>query len=170
MKNSTLLFVTTFLLFIASCTKDKLPKATQSGKNTFGCKIDGKVFTPSESGGLFGSPPITVYNDPFNGFTLLGKYYGDRSDKISKNIIISLLYLKTTDTYQLSSYPYGQYELDYSGGPIYRTNNTYTGQVNITRCDTIKRIYSGTFSFKAVDRNTGKVVNVTDGRFDVKQQ
>ncbi len=62
-----------------------------------------------------------------------------------------------------------RFEIYYARGPNYRTNNTYTGTVIITRCDTVNQIYSGNFYFKAVDENTGKIVNVTDGRFDVKR-
>jgi hypothetical protein len=33
-----------------SCRKDKdgLPKATEEGKNTFGCKINGAIFIPKD--------------------------------------------------------------------------------------------------------------------------
>lgn len=159
------------LICASSCKKDKLPKATQAGENTFGCKIDGKIFLPSESAGLFGSAPVSVYNYPYSGFTLLGKYYGDRSDKTPQNVIIELPYLQSTGTYPLTTYGYGLYELDYAFGPMYRTNAnpSYTGTVNITRCDTLNQIYSGTFSFMAIDTVTGKTVKVTDGRFDVKR-
>lgn len=151
------------------CSKDKLTKATQKGANTFSCKIDGKVFKPSESGGLFGSPPITAYNLHYNGFTLLASFYETDNGQIPKDVVINLYYLQSTGTYDLGVYPNAIFRYSYAYGPEYHTNNTYTGQVNITRCDTINKIYSGTFFFKAIDDSTGKVVNVTDGRFDVKE-
>jgi hypothetical protein len=165
-----ILFTAYTVCMSLSCKKDKLTKETQTGANTFSCKIDGVVFKPSESAGLFGSPPITVYNLPNNGFTLLGKYYGDRSDPTSKYISLNLEYLKSTGIYNLNFYPnQGLYVISYSGGPAYQTDGTHTGTVTITRCDTVNKIYSGTFSFTAIDKNTGNVVKVTDGRFDVKQ-
>lgn len=51
----------------------------------------------------------------------------------------------------------------------YTTDSSYVGKLTITRCDNINHIYSGTFFFTAIDPNTGKTVNVTDGRFDVKE-
>jgi len=39
-----LLFISSCsLLFIISCRKEKLPKLTEEGKNTFGCKINGRI-------------------------------------------------------------------------------------------------------------------------------
>ncbi len=173
MKNKKLILIlfTTYTVGMSLfCTKDKLTKETQIGANTFSCKIDGVVFKPSESAGLFGSPPITVYNLPNNGFTLLGKYYGDRSDPTSKYISLNLEYLKSAGISNLKFYPnQGLYIISYSGGPAYQTDATHTGTVTITRCDTVNKIYSGTFSFTAIDKNTDKEVKVTDGRFDVKQ-
>jgi hypothetical protein len=166
--NFIFLLLSCFILSL-SCKKDKLPKATQEGLNTFGCKVDGKLFLPSKSAGLFGSPPITVYNIPSNGFTLLGKYYGDRADPFKQDVMLYLEYLTSTGTYTLNSTPnQGVYELR-GGGPFYQTDDTHTGTVTITRCDLTNQIYSGTFSFTAIDKNTGKVVKVTDGRFDVQQ-
>lgn len=170
MKKLHILLTAAILFTSFSCKKDKLTKETQTGANTFSCKINGVIFKPSENAGLFGSPPITVYNLLSNGFTILGKYYGDRSDPTSKYISLNLPYLRSAGSYILNSYPsQGLYVFSYSGGPAYQTDATHTGTVTITRCDNVNQIYSGTFSFTAIDKNTGKVVKVTDGRFDVKQ-
>jgi hypothetical protein len=166
MKNKMILL---FMLAIPfSCSKDRLTKETQTGANTISCKIDGKVFKPSESGGLFGTSPITVYNYPYSGFTVLAKYYETENGNIPKDLEINLFYLKEKGIYDLGVNPYAIYRFSYWNGPTYHTNNFYTGQVKITRCDTVNKIYSGTFFFTAIDGTTGKVVNVTDGRFDVK--
>ncbi len=150
------------------CKKDKLTKATQIGANTFSCKIDGKVFRSPENGELFGGKPVFVSNLPIDGFTLIGKSPpGDNG--LKTYILIKLPYLKASGNYSLSIYPYGQYKIDYGGGPLYHTNAAHTGAINITRCDTVNRIYSGTFYFTAINDSTNKVVKVTDGRFDVKQ-
>lgn len=65
-----LFFIISSLLFVcltaSKCKKDKppvnpvsqLPPETQTGANTFGCLIDGKVFVP-KGGGL--SPVLTCY-------------------------------------------------------------------------------------------------------------
>jgi hypothetical protein len=108
MKNNLskfLIYIFSCTLLSLSCKKEKLPKATQEGKNTFGCKIDGKVFLPTKSSGLFGSPPVEVYNIPSNGFTLLAKYYGDGADPFKKDMILYLEYLTSTGTYTLNAAP-----------------------------------------------------------------
>lgn len=168
MKKVTLFFLVVAFIGLTACTKDRLPRATEKGKNTFGCKINGKLFVPSEEEASWSGPtrPLLVSNNHLDGFTLFAVNF---SSQPHKSILIGLPYLKKTGLYELKVFGYGQYKLEYFFGPIYRTNNTYTGEVNITRCDTINHIYSGTFSFTAVDENTGKTVKVTKGRFDVKR-
>jgi len=56
-----------------------------------------------------------------------------------------------------------------AGSGWYTTDNLNTGVLNITRCDLSNRIFSGTFSFTAKNNSTSETVNVTDGRFDLKE-
>jgi hypothetical protein len=42
------------------------------------------------------------------------------------------------------------------------------GKLTITKYDKINRIISGRFFFTGKDAVTGKIVNITDGRFDIK--
>lgn len=155
-------------LFLFSCRKDKLTKATQTGANTFSCEVDGKVFLPKGSG-WFGGDPVFVSNLPTNGFVVKGDQ-NNGSNAFSVNISIVMPYLTQTGTYEFATYPYGMYDVQAGGAPRYITNSTHTGTVTITRCDLTNKIYSGTFSFTAVDDSTGKVINITKGRFDVKKQ
>jgi hypothetical protein len=165
-----LIYIFSCTLLSLSCKKDKLPKATQEGKNTFGCKVDGEIYIAQIQGISFsGAKPIVVLNSQNDGFTL-STIDSRTGESYSKRILIQLPYLQTAGSYSLTSFPsYGQFELNYSPGPNYQTDDTHTGTVTITRCDLTNHIYSGTFSFTAIDKNTGKVVKVTDGRFDVKQ-
>jgi hypothetical protein len=39
------------IVLAASCKKDGLTKETQTGANTFSCKVNGKVYTPSGGDG-----------------------------------------------------------------------------------------------------------------------
>jgi hypothetical protein len=173
MKNNLLkisIYVFSCTVLSLSCKKEKLPKATQEGKNTFGCKVDGKIYIAQIQGISFsGAKPIVVLNSQNDGFTL-STIDSRNGEPYSKRILVQLPYLQTAGSYSLTSFPsYGQYELNYSPGPFYQTDATHTGTLTITRCDLANRIYSGTFSFTAIDKNTGKVVKVTDGRFDVQQ-
>jgi hypothetical protein len=59
---TTLLLACSFLLISGSCKKEKtgtdgLPAATQEGKNTFGCFINGKAFIAQAQ--PFSKPPVT---------------------------------------------------------------------------------------------------------------
>ena len=172
MKNKkwTLLLFGAFILCISlCCNKDKLTKATQTGANTFSCKIDGKTYVAQiQEISLSGAKPIVINNFESNGF-ILSTIDSRTGESFSSKVLIQLPYLHATGTYPLNIYPYAVYRLNYSPGPYYQTDTSHNGIVNITRCDNTNRIYSGTFSFTAIDKNTGKVIKVTDGRFDAKQ-
>lgn len=60
------------LLCAASCKKDKasedqLPPATQTGANTFGCLVNGKVFVPKGYDGTGRPNPHVQYDYDLNG-------------------------------------------------------------------------------------------------------
>ena len=177
-------------LLAASCKKDDpeadLPPATQEGKNTAGCLINGEVFTANG----FGSGPGRVAGiaggfgeDSLYNLRLNGKAGG-------KEYSISLFIVNfprtgrpLVGTYQLNKdTPYWPREIfsrcqshatvtpnDYSGG-LYGTTSIYTGQVQITRADVAQHIASGTFEFTAVSSlDPTKTLRVTSGRFDRQQ-
>ncbi len=50
----------------------------------------------------------------------------------------------------------------------YYTGTANTGTVTITRYDTVARVAGGTFAYTAREAATGKLVHITNGRFDVK--
>lgn len=174
MKRNTYLLLLSFLtvcipLFVG-CKKEKLTEPTQQGANTFSCKVNGKVFIARIEGVNFsGGKAIIVQNSRLDGFIIEGTQ--DRlDDDFSTSVTLKLPYLQKTGSHALNgNVSYGLYSLNYSPGPQYKTNSTYTGTSNITRCDTINQIYSGTFSFTAIDNSTGQTVKITDGRFDAKR-
>ena len=93
------------------------------------------------------------------------------NQETDQRVHIEFTYITQPGTYQLRQYPYrGIYNAGVTnpnpGGCS--TDSWNTGELIITRCDNLNRIYSGTFSFTCKDLNTGKVVRVTDGRFDVR--
>jgi len=53
------------------------------------------------------------------------------------------------------------------GGNEYYTNDTVTGTLDILRLD--DNIISGTFDVQLQDPETGKIIHLTDGRFDIKR-
>ncbi|GHB85806.1 DUF6252 family protein [Persicitalea jodogahamensis] len=162
---------------MACCTKedkDPLPKATQEGKNTFGCKINGKPWVPERGGVLFSSvKPIEggfyrVLTTPRS----VGIWIRTR-DNDKKRVHVHLEdievgeHLLNLDTQVMPvtilAKDYGMYQV---GNLIHSTSSRHTGRVTITKADTLTGIISGTFEFIAAS-STGDTVRVTDGRFDI---
>ena len=157
------------VLFMWSCKKLQLTRATEKGAQTFSCIVGGKVFKPDKSG-WFGGPPLNAYPTS-NGFYLDAYKSGASSSTPGERIELWIDNLTGTGTYLLNTMDsYAFYELNYSGGPHYQTNESVGGSITITRYDTLKEIYSGKFHFSGIDTSTGKIIKVTNGRFDVKTQ
>ena len=60
-------------LLVSSCVKEitELPPATQSGANTFGCKIDGAFWVPAGFGIIPTSPKLRVWKTATDDLPLL---------------------------------------------------------------------------------------------------
>ncbi|MFA7379756.1 MAG: DUF6252 family protein [Bacteroidia bacterium] len=141
-----------------------LPPATQIGANTFGCKVNGKVWLPEAT-------PWVWFH--YGELDIRAEDFWVPKDYVS--IILGKFTVSDTGSYALGGHtPYysrGYYSREKKRGyEVYETDNTNTGTITITRLDTSMRRYivSGTFSFKAKDKVTGEIVEVTDGRFDLK--
>lgn len=155
-----------------SCTKEKLPKASEKGADTFGCKIEGKLFVPQQTVTYPPiSPLISYFNQADGSFQLSVEEKQDKSDNNLqrylhldiKNLIIGSNRLDEMNTAEVSTSELDKHE-------YFATTETIGGTLNITRLDTYAKIISGTFSFQATMRPTnmpGKIIKVTDGRFDI---
>ena len=168
---STLLFVT---FFLSCCNNDddkpiaeidKLPPATQTGANTFGCLLDGKAFLPGN------------YPNATNCFYQLvdGEYYFsfqmNNSNQDDNIVLVGIntnqLEISAGGTYALAgnipANAYGTYAL----AGIFTTTNSsvYTGELHITKLETVNYIVSGTFWFDIEDFQ-GNIHHITEGRFD----
>jgi len=171
-----------FLLTASKCKKDaggkpidQLPSETQTGANTFGCLVNGQAFLPYES--IFNSSSATQCNYQFFNH----KYYvvisGTRNKDNSVHsvgVYTDSLKISEGQKYVLKSRINGNASGDYfwaaAGGnnSLYRTNNSgNSGELFISKLDSINQIMSGTFWFNAVDK-IGDSVKVTDGRFDLR--
>ena len=168
---------------LASCKKDTpveaapaLPAATQSGKNTMGCKINGELFLlngkeNSWSIGLSAAQynlndTVIRYSISFN--SLKPKIYVEMSSIGSA--------AKDNDTLSLN----GIYALDKSfailhdrrentvTGASYESNRMHGGTLIITKNTPL--FMSGTFEFEILDgEDSTKSVKVTEGRFDIEK-
>ena len=173
--SSTLFLLLVILFGCKDIKKDfepKLPEATQEGKNTFGCLINGELFLPK---GGFSLPSLTATY--YNGgvFTINAVNADNGTDK--KYIEIGSL--DTTIT-KIGSYPLGLKGAKIFVGEYFRegngcemeTDSINTGMLTITKYmpppkgSSKQGIISGTFYF-TVKKNKCPDINITDGRFDI---
>ena len=168
MKNALYIMVVSGMLLITpGCNKDKLTKATQQGKNTFSCKINGRIFKPLHVGGLFSGTPnvLSARNNEQYDFGVHAV-----NQETDESIGLENPYITSTGVYPLhaDNPNRGVCEIRRGTPGWYVTDSLYVGELTIPRCDNVNRIYSGTLFFTARDPNTGATIKVTDGRFDVK--
>jgi hypothetical protein len=170
-----LLLLMPLILLLTNCKKsgvspDGLPAITQTGANTFGAKVNGKVFLPRANFG--GASKLTVSYNKGQSLQISG------SDN-KANPLISIdfgaggLTLNSGDVLPLKSFDASgdgigvQYVLIDGNVDNYTVVSGTPGKITILKLDEANRIISATFSFEAVNK-TGDKVSVTDGRFDLK--
>jgi hypothetical protein len=180
MKNTThYLLLSTAWLAMAACTQpDPLPEATQGGKQTFGCRVNGKAFVPDGGTGWNATKPIVLYNSDrrADDGSIVRILYIEATSRTGESIVVVItepyetgirLINKTFTPLSWSPIP-GNQALYSGAGGSFVTGPNHPGLITLTRADTVARILSGTFEFKAMNPKTGEVVEVTDGRFDVR--
>lgn len=175
-----LLFFLCSLLIGSSCRKHKpvdpvsqLPPETQTGANTFGCLVDGKVFLPK--GDPFGGPVIKAQYQFVNGKQGFGVSARRSTGETSQIVgIIGDSIQISIGTFNLTSLASGKFSGGYTyrdltnpAGVSYYTKDIQKGQITIKHFDTVNQIVSGTFWFDALDSTTGKIVQIREGRFDL---
>lgn len=173
-------FLVITLFTFSNCKRDKtnnpvdeLPPETQTGANTFGCLIDGKVFLPK--GNPLAGPILKAQYQLVNGrqgFGISARHSNGETGKIvgiiGDSVMISI------GTINLTSLSPGKFRGGYTysdlsnlTGISYNTNEIEKGQITIKHFDTINQIVSGIFWFDAKDTVTGKIVQIREGRFDL---
>ena len=174
--NKTSVALLVALLGLSQCKQkgptpeEQLPPATQTGANTFGCLVNGQVWTPK---GNNGSSNYTVSYDPaFRNGTLnvaTYRYLGSGATDLQSMVLYSDS-LKTTGRYALNK-PGRQEGLfhDFQTGCEYSGHgrNYGRGVLTITRLDAQAGIISGTFAFTLYLPGYDSL-RVTQGRFDKK--
>jgi hypothetical protein len=172
MKKLQLYYLLSFLLFsFSNCKKDGsnsdnlygLPNATQKGLRVFACRINGfnRIAGPGSASmnGYVTSDSVAVGGEfgDVNYFEHVGiTVYG----KVKVNIPYSL-----TDSMQ-TKFLYGTDSTCFGVSSNLTFVNHAYGSVTFTRLDSVNRVISGTFSFKAPVPGCD-TLNFTDGRFDV---
>lgn len=168
--------MTTFIF--NSCNSDddnlnRLPPETQTGANTAGCLVNGKVFLPKQEG----LNPALVCNYEFiDGEFFFNLVIRDNRGQGVKTVSVRTqrIDLEAGSTYILNID--NTISIDFTGGggvysinasDFFYTNTIKTGELKITRLDLQSSIISGTFWFDAVNE-AGELVEVREGRFDVQ--
>ncbi|AKP69055.1 hypothetical protein CG08_0727 [Riemerella anatipestifer] len=164
----------------------QLPPITQTGANTFGAIINGKVMIPRNSIGYQPPGPNTHYAAKYTETT---NYYEFGASNARHNVGI-YFYLKRKEyntSLPLGNYPFleGIYYYDPMNQDlpavmmeVFINDNkvlkTYlsisnTGSITISRNDS--NVISGTFSCKLKNKdNPEDIIEVKDGRFDFNKQ
>ena len=175
-----------FLLFFASlslnlkCKKEnnepQLPPETQTGAFTFGCKINGKIYTASGKEGFLSNE--SVYYALRASDSAIFIKIRNSAQKFCLDITIK--YNGNLGVYNISSWPYNGTFQDNSNGTIpgsdnlFETSSNFTGKVNIKFFNggvnpiNTGTILSGAFEMDAANAN-GQQIKVTEGRFDIGQ-
>ena len=180
MKNKTIMlyaFITMLCFCFAQCKKtntpdpsEQLPPETHTGAYTFGCKVDGKIYTAKGKDGLLASQYVDFGASSDSTINIL---IGNSVQKF--NFGITIKYLGISNIAVTNQYPYTGYFKDNSSGTVQGTSNYYsTDSLNVGRVNIKYFIGSsspmngvaGTFEMDAKNAN-GKIIRITEGRFDI---
>ena len=195
MKTKILIFLT--ILSLVGCSKDDpkppepaslLPPETQTGANTFGCLINGKLLIPRNGSGSFGGSDSGMI---LWGGNPNGNEYNEIDVHDYKSNRTGSIFIHIQSLDQLGV---GNYVIDESNGNenidglnhnyihcriFNETTNSYqfyisytnSGLLKITRFEyvpSVKRMVSGTFSCRVRSTsNPSDEMEVTLGRFDI---
>ena len=175
-------------LLLAACYKDPpqhikappcpWPELTTEGLNTFGCKINGKEWVPcvdlnGRVVGLGRMESRLRESDRSNTFAV--SLTRSVCDSTYSNVDANALFSIRLKPAAIGQYAIpGMFEIakfDWSpDGSQYGYSIIDTLAINqfrINRLDTAKNIISGQFQITLIEEQTGKKVEITDGRFDL---
>ncbi len=178
LKPLTIFFYTTILLLCTTCRKetalDKLPPATQEGRNTFGCLVNGKAWMPDNGCDWLCPADLKFMYDFENGGTFRVQAdltAGSQNQQIFFRfypcISVGKKYLRTGDVTFSVTYKDKNKDTNCQDYPTQQNTTTIDGFVDITRFDLGNGIISGTFEF-TLNKPGCETINITNGRFDGK--
>lgn len=171
------------LLFLAGCftmgackktgngtSGDTLPPITQTGANTFGCLINGKVYVPK--GFDQNHPNFDMIVDPGNNNNLDIRTFS-KNNGIESHLNFASFNINSSGIYIIGSTPiYPTYMYDINSNVCYfvsSNNNFKSGYLKINTYNLTNQIISGEFEFKLYDPTIScDTIRITQGRFDKK--
>lgn len=186
MKYLPLTFVALLIaaLLLGGCKKNstaseisKLPPATQTGANTFGCLVNGKALLPQNDGLILASPPLRFLYDPANGGELAIVVDNiNAAGNIDQTMIIAVAAGNSPRTYNFNTdkaimgIKFNDYKTTAACSTLYSEDAdvTTTAVIRLEKADLTQLIFSGSFDF-TLSKAGCTTIQVTNGRFDVKQ-
>jgi hypothetical protein len=181
MKPASTYLLLLFIAIVFSCTScqlfynedepktelEKLPPITQSGKNTFGCLVNGKAYVVPNT-----MTVVAIYQGD------MVQIHGSVDDFVSKDQNITIILfdpINVNEEYNLTNLP--NHRAMFRNTKIigaknyltcwYEYENTYKGKLILSKIDRINFIISGTFEFSTVNQECD-TIRITDGRFDIQ--
>ena len=136
-----------------------LPAITTTGQNTFGCRVNGKVwlpqngsFQPGVNADLSGNQiGIEGYNDTRSEFVSI--WVNPIYDTCYYILPTNFLSVQRGQFLQLKKY--------------FITDTISSGFIHFTRVDFKQGVFSGTFAFDTYSNDKKDTIHITDGRFDI---
>ena len=191
MKTYLLLALAAASLTATSCKKDdpesSLPPATQEGKNTAGCLINGEQFVATGYGSGLGKVEGVGGGFAFDSayYLRLNGRFGNREGSLHlflnafprfKNRALVGKYALNKNTPYMPAalsdrcQSYATFFPNDNQREVFGTTADFVGNVQITYVNENNRIAAGTFEFTAVSNlDPSKTIRVTSGRFDRQQ-
>ena len=182
-KNNTLwLLLLALCSLFASCKKEpvdelsKLPPATQTGANTFGCLLNGKAWVAHTDCKYLCDPAFKLRYDNSEGGNIFASVILSNSENIkqSMSFAIDSTNTKTYFNYQVlgtkhMGFTFSDNNLFNGCGFIFSADSTTStiGIINLSRYDLQNGVVSGTFEF-TLSKSGCETINATNGRFDFK--
>jgi hypothetical protein len=159
------------------CRKDNLdsnglPPATQSGKNTLGLLLNGQPWTPQGfngtanlsidvdltfNNGIFGISAYRILSDSNRTYFGVGL-----KDSLNLLSIPATIQLTNQSLYGINflKFPCAFYSSD--------SSTQASGSITISKLDRTNRIIAGTFSATLSMSGCAEIIQITEGRFDMK--
>jgi hypothetical protein len=140
---------------------EKLPPATQEGKNTFGCLVNGKAWVTETS-----IDAVAAYQ---LGLLTIGADIDNPPQSIGLLIIENGIIVSINNNYDLTqtNESNARFNSEESFGVcFYERENTLSGELLLTKFDKINLVVAGTFQFTTATSDCD-TIKVTDGRFDL---
>ncbi|TXK20969.1 hypothetical protein FVR03_23765 [Pontibacter qinzhouensis] len=164
-----------FLFLLIAC-EENLLKPTQSGSNTFACKLNGKTWI-ADAGSGFNTKKVGLlygyFYPPQKQLTIFANRIAD-GDNTTIQLALEDVKVRGTHYFSFDTGPapdqmrfqdHAMYRESKPSNGRYITSSRNTGFFTFTKVDTVNHIIAGVFEFTAESLDgSGQTVRITDGR------